>query len=135
VKAFFLIVYGVLALIAIYRHTGKAHPDPEQEQAPEPQQALNVLDCLKAVDDLTDTANRYRQIDTVLTDLECINSEAVKNIVLNVPALTGNNTQYNFICGDDQSAERFREIAEAERLRLIDQLTEQAQRLSDLIGE
>ncbi|GEM_PF-6284077 len=66
---------------------------------PPPPEPDNILHLLEVSDELHELATRYRQIGEMLTNINLISDNNEKSITLDIPSLTGQKAEYNFICG------------------------------------
>ena len=81
-----------LGMMYLYRRCCTREPPNRKE--PE-----NILQLLEVSDELHALTEKYRQIDTMLNNINLIGADSEKGITLDVPSLTGHSAEYNFICG------------------------------------
>ena len=84
----------------------------------------NLLLTLQRIDEMKVTAERIRQLENILTDLDLITDNAEKGITLTVPSISGSTTEYNFISSQSNTG-GFRTATKAELDRLKRQLQQQ----------
>ena len=110
-------------------HTFRTREPPNHEP-PEPD---NILHLLEVSDKLHELTKKYRQIDTMLTDVTLIAGNSEKGIAVSVPSLTGKSTEYNFICSQADT-EDFTKALQAERQRLKAEIFKVTDSISDRQG-
>lgn len=81
-----------LGMVYLYRKCCTREPPNRKEPD-------NILHLLEVSDELHQLTIKYRQIDTMLTNISLIGDSNEKGITLDVPNLTGHSAEYNFICG------------------------------------
>lgn len=117
---FILLFYGAAAALIIRRIRKK-------RRNLSPKQIIQYLD---SIDDLHETAEKYRTIESMIINLNTTDSRHLKNITLDVPALyDGNGSKYGFLCNGGLSTRRFKKIAEQERAKLLEELFEKSEQL------
>lgn len=117
---FFILLYTGIAL-AYWRHRRKKRLNLSPKQ---------IIQYLDSIDDLHETAQRYRTIENMIIDLNNTDSKHLKSITLDVPTLyEGNGSRYSFICSGDMTTQQFKHVAEQERQRLLQELFAKTQEL------
>ena len=74
-------------------------------------------------------AERIRQLENILTDLDLIADNAEKGITLTVPSISGSQTEYSFISAQADTS-GFKAATQAELNRLKHELQRQIQQLT-----
>ena len=94
----------------------------------------NLLLTLEKIDEMKITAERIRQLENILTDIDLIGNNSEKGITLTVPRITGSQTEYSFISSQAETT-GFKAAAQSELDRLkrtlqhqIDSLQQQRKR-------
>ena len=94
----------------------------------------NLLLTLEKIDEMKITAERIRQLENILTDIDLIGNNSEKGITLTVPRITGSQTEYSFISSQADTT-GFKAAAQSELDRLkrtlqhqIDSLQQQRKR-------
>lgn len=117
---FILLFYGAAAALIIRRIRKK-------RRNLSPKQIIQYLD---SIDDLHETAEKYRTIENMIINLNTTDSRHLKNITLDVPTLyDGNGSKYGFLCNGGLSTRQFKKIAEQERAKLLEELFEKSEQL------
>jgi hypothetical protein len=117
---FILLFYGAAAALIIRRIRKK-------RRNLSPKQIMQYLD---SIDDLHETAVKYRTIENMIINLNTTDSRHLKNITLDVPTLfDGAGEKYNFLCSGGTSTKQFKKIAEQERTKLLNELFEKSEQL------
>lgn len=84
----------------------------------------NLLFTLERIDEMKVTAERIRQLENILTDIDLIADNAEKGISLSVPSISGSQTDYTFISSQADTT-GFKTAAQSELERLKRQLQQQ----------
>lgn len=94
----------------------------------------DLLLTLQRIDEMKVTAERIRQLENILTDIDLIGENAEKGIILTVPSISGSQTEYSFISSQADTT-GFKTAAQSELDRLkrtlqhqIDSLQQQRKR-------
>ena len=87
----------------------------------------DLLLTLQQIDELKVTAERIRQLENILTDLDIIDN-AEKGISLSVPSISGSSTEYSFISSKTDTS-GFKTAAQSECDRLKRELQKQIRAL------
>ena len=91
--------------------------EPPDSQAPDKPDS-NLLLTLEQIDEIKITAEKIRQLENILTDINLIANNSEKGITLSVPSISGSQTEYSFISSQaDTSGFRAAATAELERLK------------------
>ena len=94
----------------------------------------DLLLTLQQIDELKIIAERIRQLENILTDIDLIADNSEKGITLTVPSISGSSTEYSFISSKtDTTGFKATTTAELERLKRqlqqqIDSLQQQRKR-------
>lgn len=118
---FLLFVGIVLFFVAYYRltHRRKLRLSPRR-----------MIQYLDSIDDLYNTAQKYRQIENIIIELNNINHNHLKGITLEIPKfIGGGEEQYHFICSGGFKTRKFKKIIEQERLKLLEELVSKTRQL------
>lgn len=93
-----------------------------------PRQIIQYLD---SIDDLYETAQKYRTIENMIIDLNNTDGRHLKNVTIDVPTLyDGKGRKYDFLCnGKNVSTKQLKVIAENEREQLLIDLFEKSEQL------
>ena len=83
---------------------------------------------IQRIDELKVTAERIRQLENILTDIDLIGDNAEKGITLTVPSISGSQTDYTFISSQADTS-GFKTATRAECNRLKQQLQQQIRAL------
>lgn len=113
-----------------YRY-GKNREPPEVEPPARYEPDSNLLLTLERIDEIKVTAERIRQLENILTDIDLIGDNAEKGITLTVPSISGSQTEYSFISAHSDTT-GFKAAAQSELDRLKRQLQQQ---INSLKGE
>ena len=108
-----------------YRY-GKTREPPDRQEPYKPDKDL--LLTLQRIDELKVTAERIRQLENILTDLDLITDNAEKGISLSVPSISGSSTEYSFISSKTDTS-GFKTAAQSECDRLKRELQKQIRAL------
>ncbi len=108
-----------------YRY-GKTREPPDRQEPYKPDKDL--LLTLQRIDELKVTAERIRQLENILTDLDLITDNAEKGISLSVPSISGSSTEYSFISSKTDTS-GFKTAAQSECDRLKRELQRQIRAL------
>ena len=129
----FLCVFWCVVGFMWYRY-GKTREPPEPEPPARYEPDSNLLLTLQRIDELKVTAERIRQLENILTDIDLIADNSEKGITLTVPSISGQQTEYSFISSQSDTG-GFRTATKAELDRLkrtlqhqIDSLQQQQKR-------
>ena len=101
---------------------------------PPPPEPDNILQLLEVSDKLHELTEKYRQIDTMLTNINLIGTDSEKGIVLDVPSLTGHSAEYNFICGISDTDD-FTRALQAEQQRLKAEIIKAAESVGESLRQ
>lgn len=104
-----------------YRY-GKTREPPDRQEPYKPDKDL--LLTLQRIDELKVTAERIRQLENILTDLDLIGDNSEKGISLSVPSISGSATEYSFISSQADTT-GFKTATQSELERLKKQLQQQ----------
>ena len=99
-------------------------------EPPDRQEPDSILRLLEISDELHQLTIKYRQIDTMLTNINLIGTDSEKGITLDVPSLTGHSAEYNFICGISDTDD-FTRALQAEQQRLKAEIIKAAESLGE----
>ena len=77
----------------------------------------NLLLTLERIDEMKVTAERIRQLENILTDIDLIGENAEKGITLTVPSISGSQMEYSFISANSDTT-GFKAAAQSELDRL-----------------
>ena len=109
---------------------GREPPDRQEPYKPD----SDLLLTLQRIDEIKVTAERIRQLENILTDIDLIGDNAEKGITLSVPSISGQQTEYSFISSKTDTT-GFKAAAQSELDRLkrtlqhqIDSLQQQRKR-------
>lgn len=120
----FLIAFWCFVGFMWYKCNHNREP-PDRQEPYKPDKDL--LLTLQRIDELKVTAERIRQLENILTDLDIIdNSE--KGISLSVPSVSGSTTEYSFISSKTDTS-GFKTAAQSECDRLKRELQRQIRAL------
>ena len=97
-----------------YRY-GKTREPPDRQEPYKPDSDL--LLTLQRIDEMKVTAERIRQLENILTDIDLIGENAEKGIILTVPSISGSQTEYSFISSQADTT-GFKAAAQSELDRL-----------------
>ena len=122
---------GIIFLVAFwccigflwYRYNHNREP-PQRQESYKPNTDLDLLLTLEKIDEIKITAERIRQLENILTDLDLIGNNAEKGITLTVPSVSGQQTEYSFISSQSDTG-GFRTATNAELDRLKRELQQQ----------
>lgn len=110
---------GVYILNRIYKKRKKLNLSPKK-----------IMQYLDSIEDLHETAERYKAIENIIIDLNTADRQHLKNITVDVPRLfEGAGTKYGFMCSGDRTTKQFIQIAEQERARLLQELFDKTKEL------
>lgn len=115
-----------LGMVYLYHRCCTREPPP-----PEPD---NILQLLEVLDKLHELTEKYRQIDTMLTNINLIGADSEKGITLDVPSLTGHSAEYNFICGISDTDD-FTRALQAEQQRLKAEIIKAAESVGESLRQ
>lgn len=124
---------GIIFLCAFWAFVGFLwHKYGRNEQEPPKLPELykpdtDLLLTLQQIDELKITAERIRQLENILTDLDIIDN-AEKGISLSVPSISGSSTEYSFISSKTDTS-GFKTAAQSECDRLKRELQKQIRAL------
>ena len=124
---------GIIFLCAFWAFVGFLwHKYGRNEQEPPELPELykpdtDLLLTLQQIDELKVTAERIRQLENILTDLDIIDN-AEKGISLSVPSISGSSTEYSFISSKTDTS-GFKTAAQSECDRLKRELQKQIRAL------
>lgn len=124
---------GIIFLCAFWAFVGFLwHKYGRNEQEPPELPELykpdtDLLLTLQQIDELKITAERIRQLENILTDLDIIDN-AEKGISLSVPSISGSSTEYSFISSKTDTS-GFKTAAQSECDRLKRELQKQIRAL------
>ena len=90
----FLVAFWCFVGFLWYRYSHNREP-PERQEPYKPDKDL--LLTLQRIDELKVTAERIRQLENILTDIDLIGDNSEKSISLSVPSISGSQTDYTFI--------------------------------------
>ena len=90
---------SIIILVTFWLVVGYVYHRLLSREPPPPEPTDNILRLLEISDELYQLTIKYRQIDTMLTNINLIGADNEKSITLDVPSLTGHSAEYNFICG------------------------------------
>lgn len=99
-------------------------------EPPDRQEPDSILRLLEISDELHQLTIKYRQIDTMLTNINLIGTDSEKGITLDVPSLTGHSAEYNFICGISDTDD-FTRALQAEQQRLKAEIIKAAESVGE----
>ena len=88
----------------------------------------DLLLTLQQIDELKVTAERIRQLENILTDIDLIGDNSGKGISLSVPSISESQTDYTFISSQADTS-GFKTAAQLECNRLKQQLQQQIRAL------
>lgn len=89
-----------------------------------------MIQFLDSIDDLYDTAQRYRQIENMIIELNNVDRKHLRGINIEIPKLINSQMEtYNFVCSGGFKTNKFKKIMEQERLMLLDQLVAKTRQL------
>ena len=97
---------------------------------PPPPEPADILKLIEVSDRLHQLTEQYRQIDTMLTNINLIGGNAEKGISLAVPDLTGKTAQYDFICAESDT-DNFTAALTEERQRLKAEIIRTAEKIGE----
>ena len=124
---------GIIFLCAFWAFVGFLwHKYGRNEQEPPELPELykpdtDLLLTLQQIDELKVTAERIRQLENILTDLDIIDNTE-KAISLSVPSISGSSTEYSFISSKTDTS-GFKTAAQSECDRLKRELQKQIRAL------
>lgn len=121
----FLVAFWCFVGFLWYRY-GRTREPPERQEPYKPD--TDLLLTLQQIDELKVTAERIRQLENILTDLDLITDNAEKGISLSVPSISGSQTDYTFISSQADTS-GFKTATRAECNRLKQQLQQQIRAL------
>ena len=104
---------------------GREPPDRQEPYKPD----SDLLLTLQRIDEIKVTAERIRQLENILTDIDLIGENAEKGITLTVPSISGSQTEYSFISSKTDTT-GFKAATQAELNRLKHELQRQIQQLT-----
>ena len=90
---------SIIILVTFWLVVGYVYHRLLSREPPPPEPTDNILRLLEISDELYQLTIKYRQIDTMLTNINLIGADNEKSITLDIPSLTGHSAEYNFICG------------------------------------
>ena len=112
------------------KHHNREPPERQEPYKPD----TDLLLTLQQIDELKVTAERIRQLENILTDIDLIGDNSGKGISLSVPSISGSQTDYTFISSQADTS-GFKAAAQSELDRLkrtlqqqIDSLQQQRKR-------
>lgn len=127
----FLCVFWCVVGFLWYRY-GRTREPPDRQETYKPDS--NLLLTLERIDEIKVTAEKIRQLENILTDIDLIGENAKKGITLTVPSISGSQTEYSFISSQADTT-GFKAAAQSELDRLkrtlqhqIDSLQQQRKR-------
>ena len=103
-------------------------------EPPDRQEPDSILRLLEISDELHQLTIKYRQIDTMLTNINLIGTDSEKGITLDVPSLTGHSAEYNFICGISDTDD-FTRALQAEQQRLKAEIIKAAESVGESLRQ
>ena len=121
----FLVAFWCFVGFLWYRY-GRTREPPERQEPYKPDKDL--LLTLQRIDELKVTAERIRQLENILTDIDLIGDNSGKGISLSVPSISGSQTDYTFISSQADTS-GFKTATRAECNRLKQQLQQQIRAL------
>ena len=121
----FLVAFWCFVGFLWYRYSHNREP-PERQEPYKPDKDL--LLTLQKIDELKVTAERIRQLENILTDIDLIGDNSEKGISLSVPSISGSQTDYTFISSQADTS-GFKTATRAECNRLKQQLQQQIRAL------
>ena len=121
----FLCAFWLFVGFLWYRY-GRTREPPDRQEPYKPDKDL--LLTLQRIDELKVTAERIRQLENILTDIDLIGDNAEKGITLTVPSISGSQTDYTFISSQADTS-GFKTATRAECNRLKQQLQQQIRAL------
>ena len=124
---------GIIFLCAFWAFVGflwhkygrNEQEPPELPELYKPDTDLSLT--LQQIDELKVTAERIRQLENILTDLDIIDNTE-KAISLSVPSISGSSTEYSFISSKTDTS-GFKTAAQSECDRLKRELQKQIRAL------
>ena len=90
---------SIVIICAFWLVVGYVYHRLLSREPPDRQEPDNILRIFEESDKLHELTTKYRQIDTTLTNINLISDNNEKSITLDIPSLTGQKAEYNFICG------------------------------------
>lgn len=99
-------------------------PEPPARYKPD----SNLLLTLERIDEIKITAEKIRQLENILTDIDLIADNSEKGITLTVPSISGSQTDYTFISSQADTS-GFKTATRVECNRLKQQLQQQIRAL------
>lgn len=111
----------VLFLVLLYKlsHPKKLRLSPRR-----------MIQFLDSIDDLHDTAQKYRQIENMIIELNNVDRKHLRGINIQVPKyITSELESYNFVCSGGFKTRKFKKIMEQERIKLLDELVAKTRQL------
>lgn len=89
-----------------------------------------MIQYLDSIDDLHDTAQKYRQIENMIIEINNVNRKHLRGINIEIPNFLNSQTEsYNFVCGGGFKTNKFKKILEQERIKLLDELVAKTRQL------
>ena len=120
-----IVIICVFWLVVGYVYHRLLSREPPDRQEPyKPNTDLDLLLTLQQIDELKVIAERIRQLENILTDIDLIGDNAEKGITLTVPSISGSQTEYSFISSQSDTG-GFSTATKAELDRLKRQLQQQ----------
>ncbi len=107
--------------------------EPTRSEPPARYEPDNILHLLEVSDKLHQLTERYRQIDTMLTNINLISADNEKGISLAIPDLTGKTAQYDFICAESDT-DNFTAALTEERQRLKAEIIKTAESIGESLA-
>ena len=121
----FLCAFWALVGFLWHKYGRNEQEPPELPELYKPD--TDLLLTLQQIDELKITAERIRQLENILTDLDIIDN-AEKGISLSVPSISGSSTEYSFISSKTDTS-GFKTAAQSECDRLKRELQKQIRAL------
>jgi len=118
----FLCAFWCVVGYVYHRLLSREPPQPEPPERYEPDS--NLLLTLRKIDEIKVTAEKIRQLENILTDIDLIGDNAEKGITLTVPSISGSQTEYSFISANSDTT-GFKAATQSELDRLKRQLQQQ----------
>ena len=120
-----IVIICVFWLVVGYVYHRLLSREPPDRQEPyKPNTDIDLLLTLQHIDELKVIAERIRQLENILTDIDLIGDNAEKGITLTVPSISGSQTEYSFISANSDTT-GFKTATKAELDRLKRQLQQQ----------
>ena len=89
---------SIIILVTFWLVVGYVYHRLLSREPPDRQEPDSILHLLEISDELHELTTKYRQIDTMLTNISLIGDSNEKGISLAIPDLTGKTAQYDFLC-------------------------------------